>query len=186
MALVTVNELKDYMQYSKDGNDGIIERLLARSESELKLSLDGTTFDATSDYEEFTEYYDGDGSQTLFVTKFPIRSVTSVNVDSARTWGASTLISSSDIITNEFKNGWVRLYASTFQSGRENVKIVYKAGWKTTDAPSEFKQIIINRTIALLLEGVGGVNVVEEGDFIYRPEKLREQADKMFTYWKRY
>lgn len=179
MSLVKKQDVKDYLQYDKDSNDGIIDRLIDRVEVDFKDEIGGVAFDASSDYTEYTEIYDGDGTNIIILPKLPIRSITSLYLDADRSFGNDSLVSSSDIMTHRFAEGIVVLdtiFTPLFQG---SVKVVYKAGWKASDAPADFKQIIINRVAAMLLEGVGGVNVVEEADFIYRPTKLRQVADDL-------
>ena len=186
MALVNKNDVKSYINYSKDGNDGVISDLIDRVEEDLKKDLNDVAFDASGSYTTYTEYYDGQNSYKLFLPKYPIRAITSIHIDSDRTFDAATQVDSDNIITSKLGHGIVTLDGQIFVKGHGNVKIVYTAGWKADDAPTAFKQIIINRVVALLLEGVGGVNVVEESDFVYRPAKLRAQADELFKPYKRF
>lgn len=83
---------------------------------------------------DYTEYYDGDGTNSLVLRKYPINSVASIYDDLTREWAASTLIPSTDyLIDNEEQIGTVRLYKNTaiFASGIKNIKITYNAGYAT-------------------------------------------------------
>lgn len=184
--LVSVNDVKKYLQYEGDGNDGVIEDLIERVEAAFKEFLGGTTFDAGDNYNTETDYADGDRTDTIIVSKLPIRAVTSIHLDTDRVYGSDTAVDADDIIDYEYGAGVIRLESLTTPRGRASVKVVYTAGWKTTDAPADFKQIIINEAVALLLEGVGAVNVVEEGDVVYRPAKLRQEANRLKEKYKIY
>ena len=186
MSLVKKSDLKQYIQEGSDINDTLVDSLISRVEEDFKAFLGGVTFDATSDYTEYTEYYDGDSTNVLIVDRAPIRSITSIHLDSDRLFGASTQVSASAILDTHFASGLICLDSLVFTYGIKTVKVVYKAGWKTTDAPADFKQIIVNEVLALLLEGTGAINVVEEGEFFYRPDKLRKAAANLKEKYKRF
>lgn len=185
--LVKAKDVKQFLQYEKDENDGVIDALIARVETDFKDWIGGATFDASdTSYTEVTEYYDGDGSCSLKVLKSPIRSITGIYNDVARIFGAGTQISASEIVDVDFNSGFIHLLNSVFFCGKGSVKVIYKQGWKASDAPADFKQIIINEVCADLIEGLGGVNVVEANDFIYRPAKLRKRASDLKAKYRSY
>lgn len=83
---------------------------------------------------DYTEYYDGDSTNSLVLRKYPINSVASIYDDVTREWAADTLIESTDyVIDNEEQIGSVRLFQNTiiFSSGVKNIKITYNAGYTT-------------------------------------------------------
>jgi hypothetical protein len=177
MALVTKEDVKTYLNYDGDTNDSVIDSLIARYEADFKHFIGGVDFDATSTYTTYTEYFDGDGTNSLLL-KRPIRSITSIHIDTDRNYGADTLVASTDYVYYS-ESGIVRLDYKVFSVGNQSVKVVYAAGYKTTDAPADFKQIIINEVVASLIEGLSGVNAIEANDFFYRPDKLRKEADSL-------
>ena len=75
---------------------------------------------------EYTEVYDGDGTNTLFLKHYPIVSVSSLSVDDGT-------VSSSDyyIYSDE---GFIRLDSDVFTKDNQNVAITYKAGHGATRA----------------------------------------------------
>jgi len=83
-----------------------------------------------------TEYRDGNGRQIMF-TRAPIESSavvsTSVWIDADWAWGTDTLVESSDILIDTV-NGAINLNVSTFDEGRQNVKITYTGGYATIPA----------------------------------------------------
>lgn len=181
MALITKEDVKAFLQYEHDTIDGVIDSNITIEEDYLKnVELNGTTFDATSAYNTETDYYNGDGSCVLLVDKYPIRAVTTIhlNSDTPRSYGASDLVSADNILDVDFDCGLIRLDGLVFTQGVKTVKVVYTAGWKTTDAPKAFKQALIERVAANIIEGLGGVNAVEADNFFYKPDKLRKTANR--------
>lgn len=189
MSLITKADVKKFLGMSEDIHDGMIESLIAETEADFKTRILGSkdaVFDASSSYQSYTEYYDGNGKDSLIVKHFPIRSVTTIHIDTDRSFGASTLVDSNDIIDTKFDSGIIQLDGLLFTWGKKSIKVVYTAGWKASDAPSDFKRILVNYVTATLLEGIGGVNVVENADFIYRPGKLREEAERLEAKYKNF
>lgn len=83
---------------------------------------------------DYTEYYDGDGSNVLRLDQRPIISISSIYSDPARLFGAETLIPASDLISNDAKGwrlGYVELLTYKFLKGIKSTKITYSAGYTT-------------------------------------------------------
>lgn len=184
MALVTKEDVKKALNYAGDGNDGAIDDLITQVEASFKEYLGGTTFDATSEYNTETDYLNGDSTDVIVVNKLPVRAVTTIHLDSGREYGTDTLVDSDAIITNDIAKGIIRLDGLVTPANPASVKIVYTAGYKKTDAPADFKAIIINEVIAMFIENIGAVNSVENGDAFYRPDKLRKTAEQLKRKYK--
>jgi uncharacterized phiE125 gp8 family phage protein len=95
---------------------------------------------------DYTEYYDGDGTNTLVLRKYPINTVASIYDDVAREFGADSLIDSTDyLIDNDEEMGTVRLFQNTtiFARGIKNVKITYNAGYATIPKDAERACILL-------------------------------------------
>lgn len=80
-----------------------------------------------------TEYYDGDGTDKLFLNNYPITSTAStislwVNADTPRAYGDGDKISSDNIIIKE-SDGLIVLDGDVFTKGAKTVKITYDAGY---------------------------------------------------------
>lgn len=77
-----------------------------------------------------TEYYDGDGSDVLWLKQRPVISVTSVYIDTSYAWTADTLVSSDDyqVYLDEGKIAFVGTLLST---GYRVVRVIYVAGYAT-------------------------------------------------------
>jgi uncharacterized phiE125 gp8 family phage protein len=180
--LITKEDVKKYLNYDVDENDPLIDSLIEMVERDVKELMNGTVFDAGATYQTYTEYYDGDDSNQLMLRHYPVRAITTVHInsDTPRAYGASALIASSNYILDG-DNGMLTLDGNIFTEGVQTVKVVYTAGWKTTDAPADLKLAIINKVVALLLEAIGGVNAVEQADFVYRPDKLRKVANEILA-----
>lgn len=93
---------------------------------------------------EYTEYYDGDGTDQLLVNHWPIISVASLHDDPDRAFTSETLIDSTDynIYANE---GMIRLFndEGVFVTGEQNIKLVYTAGYATIPDDLELAATIL-------------------------------------------
>jgi hypothetical protein len=84
---------------------------------------------------EQTEYYDGDGSQTLYTKNWPITDSASelslyINASVPRSFTSSEKVDS-DYIMVDGDNGRIDIWNDTFTKGRRTVKLVYNAGYST-------------------------------------------------------
>ena len=79
-----------------------------------------------------TEYYSGDGSNTLLTDQYPITALTNVYDDLDRVYGSDTEIDSDDLAIMPQGLAYKIIYdGGTFTSGVRNIKIVYTAGYTT-------------------------------------------------------
>ena len=130
----------------------------------------------------YTEYYNGDGTQFLVLRKIPINSITSIHDDIDRAYGADTLIDSDDY-SFDADSGIVEFDLDYMTKGVKNVKVIYNAGYATI--PSDVKMACEKLVFAEYIERVGGVNIAESDMLIYRPDKLRKEAWKQLeVYFK--
>lgn len=163
--LITISYVKSLLGITTTTDDTLMTSLLgARS----------------VDFEEFesvarTEYKSGDKSHILFMDHHPITAVASIYDDVDLTYGADTLIDSSDysFITGK---GIIFLKSGYFAKGINNVKVTYTAGYTTATVPEDLKLAIANLVIADYLELKGGVNAFEGESLTYKPANLRKQA----------
>jgi len=86
---------------------------------------------------DLTEYYDGDNTSTLFLDNYPVNSITTVHQDSARAFGTSTLVSSTDYVY--YRDGRRNLIGVGvgWSDGIQTIKIVYNAGYETVEEDLE-------------------------------------------------
>lgn len=138
------------MSYSIDTTNS----LLALAEVKTFLDIDNTDFDDQISRlidvvswffnnetkrelknREQTEYYDGDGSQTLYTKNWPITDSASelslyINASVPRSFTSSEKVDS-DYIMVDGDNGRIDIWNDTFTKGRRTVKLVYNAGYST-------------------------------------------------------
>jgi len=84
----------------------------------------------------FTEYYDGDGSDTLFLNNYPISSITTVHQDSDRAFGITTLVDSGDYFTY-VDNRKLIGDGDSWDMGKQTIKVVYVAGYAIGSIPED-------------------------------------------------
>ena len=116
----------------------------------------------------YDEIYDGDGSQRLLTKNYPIVESSSsqiqVFVVGARDSFASTTdfdsdsqVAYSDIFVNA-ERGEIRLKDNDFMKGTENIRVVYSAGYSTTNATTSSDHIpadlqdAVHETVAFQFE----------------------------------
>lgn len=139
-ALVALADAKDFLKVSSENEDAIIESMINRASS------------WTNDYTQRlllsrvnTDYYDGDGTGTLILNQYPVTTLTSLNDDVDRTFGAGTAINvSADVVTDN-NNGLIRLFnrAVAFNKGMLNIKAVYTAGYSLANVPASIQEAVL-------------------------------------------
>jgi len=119
--------VREYLQLaaSETDKDDLIDNLINRSYKALEAHIGKAILSAS-----YTEYYDGDGQDILILDNYPIISVDSLYMDSARDFAADTLIAVADYVIYA-KQGTIRLLndETIFAHGIQNIKITYTAGY---------------------------------------------------------
>lgn len=140
-ALISLDTLKAYL--SADVNDEFLDDTTTDNELELIINAASryanryTRVDLIS--REHTEYYDGDGSATLYLDNFPVTSAVAdidLWVDTDREYGDDDKIESGDIILYA-NTGKIVLEDTVFSRGAQSVKITYTAGYALADVPDD-------------------------------------------------
>lgn len=85
-----------------------------------------------------TEIRDGSGRSELLVRQWPVTALTSVHIDSARSFGAETEVTSSCYFDGD---AGLIYYDSGFGSARRSVQVVYIGGYTTI--PSDLKEAAV-------------------------------------------
>jgi len=159
-SLVTVAELKDFIA----GEGGEYP-----SDVTLEPALE-VTIDAISRWMHeytgrqlkkatLTEYYDGDGTEKLYLTSAPVDgSSATFYVDQDHTFGAGTTVTPDIIVDNEVVN------FGTWPKGTRNVKAVYAGGYSTI--PGDLKWACL--TMCMIVDrnqknGTFGVQQISSG-----------------------
>jgi len=81
---------------------------------------------------DYTEYYNGEGEDTILLKAYPVNSIASIYDDPDREFGAETLIDSDNYFVDA-ATGLVTLFQGlvAFSTGRGNIKVTYNAGYST-------------------------------------------------------
>jgi len=90
--------------------------------------------------QSITEYHDGDGSNLIVLKHRPVTSVTTLHSDSARSFGSSTLIATTDYQVYE-KGGYIVVTGTGLDVGSKVIKVVYDGGYTTI--PSDLRMAAI-------------------------------------------
>jgi len=140
IALVTLTQAKNWLQITATSENTIIARIINRC-SQYAARYCGRNLIS----QDYTEYYDGNGTPTLIVRNYPIVSVTSVNIDSTRSWSSSSLVDLSSNALIDKTAGIVRLWNSGgyFYKGKANVRIIYNAGYATGSVPHDLQDAVL-------------------------------------------
>ena len=79
-----------------------------------------------------TEYYSGDGTNSLLVNNYPITAITHIYNDLARVYGAGTEITLTDLVFLPQDLAYKIVYdGGVFTKGIKNLKVEYTAGYAT-------------------------------------------------------
>jgi uncharacterized phiE125 gp8 family phage protein len=162
MALCTLDQVKAHFGFGDNAEQEVeLERLIGVAQ-ELIEKYCGRKFDEAT----FTEYWNGDGTSLLFVKNYPIISITSIHDDIGdHTYGADTLVDADDYTI--INNNHIQMYDSFFQTGVNNIKIVYVAGYSDETVgthepiPEDLRQACIQQVGWMFKRGIGhnyGVN----------------------------
>jgi len=132
----------------------------------------------------YTEYYDGDGSQELYLKNWPLSSTTiTITIDENRAFtDTDDVVTSTDVMLTT-ESGRIRLDDDNFESGQKNVKIEYSAGYSTSDsfdlthAAKEFLLVLYNRQTAkepvnMRTEAYEGISRTFEPEFPWSVMKI--------------
>lgn len=102
----------------------------------------------------YDEWYDGSGSNRLFLRHWPIRSITSLEINGKAQTASSSFTQSGYVIedtkksiafrgasVNVGRTSWVTVSGKSFAYGIQNVHVVYSAGYSAT--PADLKQACV-------------------------------------------
>ena len=139
-SITTLAEVYEFLSISGSPDDDLIQTLIDRKTVEFQSWCRVDSFYV----DDYTEYYDGDGSSYLFVKNLPINSIALIADDSDWVWGADTTGTLTDFRIVE-KNNIV--YQSYFNEGLQNIKITYNAGYSSI--PLDMKESLIEEVTRL-------------------------------------
>jgi uncharacterized phiE125 gp8 family phage protein len=175
--LTTLPKLKTFLGIDTNDDDDKLYQHLKSADAFFK-SETQRTFEQTT----YTEYYDGDGSDELFIDHYPIISVTSIYDDLDRDYEAEDVFEDDDYMIYE-DQGMIKLDDTYFQDGSKNVKITYSAGYAAI--PNDIQMAVVQLAAAAYLEAHGTVAVIEGNECLYKPGLLRKEAQKTINHYRK-
>ncbi|GAB4332485.1 MAG: hypothetical protein Kow0099_04250 [Candidatus Abyssubacteria bacterium] len=122
--LTTLSNLKEYLDIEQDDTefDSLLARLIEASSRQIEAYCRRTL-----DIQSYSESYDGNASDILFLRQTPIVSVASLTIDEE------------PVAAEDFKvyDDYVRLLSRLFRPGTLNVSVAYTAGYydASTESP---------------------------------------------------
>lgn len=146
--LISLSDVREALRLESNqtADDTFITKLKTRIEDTVE-GYCNRVFSAAT----YTEYYDGDGTQYLFLKHFPINSTAGDidlwdDLDRKFTDSDNNKINKADILiySNE---GIISLWneETVFNTGNQNIKVTYNAGYRTID--ERLKDQLISMTI---------------------------------------
>jgi hypothetical protein len=140
MALDTTIALIDvaYLEQMWQSIDASTETALAEELINQASALAETWTKRKLKSRSHTEIRDGNGRKELILKQWPVTALTSVHIDAARTFAASTEVTANCYYDGEAGELY---YEGGFGTARRSVQIVYTAGY--TDVPNDLKEATI-------------------------------------------
>lgn len=182
MALTILTRVKETIglgvtDVSKDAElAAIIERVSRSIETQC-----GRVFEHQA---AITEYHDGDGiSQTLLLRQAPVTAITSVHVDAARTFAASTLIDAADYVVDA-ESGLLSLDGFAFSRGLQAVKVVYSAGY--TVIPQDLEEAALAICAETFWDVHGELKALVGDQIVERVASFRKRARESINRYVRW
>jgi len=129
IALITLTDAKVFLKVASatTSEDAIIADLINGSSVWINNYCDRTFINAA----ELTEYYDGDGGDSLYLRQWPVVSITSLYQDFTRAWTSDYAIDVTANVQIDSVSGILTLWnnESVFSRGSGNVRAIYRAGY---------------------------------------------------------
>lgn len=165
----TLENLKAYLKITGSDDDSVLENCL-RASSDFIESFCGRKFEK----ETFTEFFDGDDGDSVFVKNLPI---------AFPNYGSDSFLKINDEVVSEddfgfYDHGKVFLKYGTFKAGRKNIEVKYQGGFDVDSLPSDLVQAclilagqIFNRekSAGISSESLGDISVSYETSKIGTP-----------------
>jgi hypothetical protein len=143
VALVSTTSMTTYLGIALGSTEESECDLLINAASRLAVDYTGRGMDTNGVSRLLstsrTEYYDGDGTDTLYVKAYPISAVTSIYVDPDRDYTSSDLLDTDDYVYYE-NDGKICTDGALFTGGRKSVKVTYTGGY--TSVPADLQQAV--------------------------------------------
>lgn len=132
-ALTTTAAAKVYLKIGNTNDDTVIAALVSRYSAVVSTYCD-RRFAATT---YTNERYDGTGTENLYLRAFPVTTMTSIYLDSARDFAAGSLLVADDdyYVVPEDGHGLVVRLNGVWDKGVAVIKATYVAGYATIPGP---------------------------------------------------
>ena len=179
--LIDVSDVKRFLGITVTTDDDLLMPL-CQSAQDMADGMVGFPLEGST----FTDIMDCDGLDIIQLRVVPVQSVTSLYVDWDRTYGADTLIASTDYALNG-DTGVITAIGCNFVKGANAIKVTYVAGYGAgyTALPYDLRQALIYLASAQYIEGKAGVNVFESQEIVYRPSYLKTEAKKILDGYRK-
>lgn len=180
--LCTVEEVMSFGNFtSKEPDNVIIESLITQVSKVFANYCGKEQFQS----KVYTEQYDGEGNNLLFLNNVPVISVTSIHDDEDWVFDAAHLIDATTYTV--VNNIYVALKSTVFSIGTQNIKVVYTAGYSTIPEDvnlSCIKEVV--REFNRRLEGDVTARTLNDGSISYTEKGLMKSTkDILDNYIKR-
>lgn len=129
IALIGLDEAKEYLKISESNSDQILGALINGISLWVKNFLARNLVMTT-----YTEYYNGLTDRELILRNYPITSITSIHEDSLRQFGSSTVINVSSDVMVQNDSAILRAWNNKthWLYGYAVIKVVYISGYTTS------------------------------------------------------
>lgn len=178
-SLVSLEEVKEQIKSTIPEEDDFISNLINRYSTLIESYLNKNVLSR-----EYTEYFDGGGYSELFVNQYPITSVSGIYDDSNWEWNVGDLIDADDYrVTNDANS--IVFNTTTLGDYKENIKIVYTAGYDET--PEDIKMVCIKEVARAYTDrkelGITSKSR-SDGSVAYLAQSLLEETEMVLDKYK--
>ena len=199
MAIATLAQLKGHLKIASTADDALLTRILAGVEMAIAREC-RRVFGQASSFSEAsrTEFLTAVGLDTIFLSSYPVVSISSIQADEDRDFDSATaLIENTDYLVDK-DTGIVTRLGSYWPFDRGTVKVAYVAGYEAAGAdhvaghyamPADLTNAVIMQAAfeygragkeGITSTSAGGGNVT-----LYQPEGLLPGVKKMIAPFKR-
>jgi hypothetical protein len=176
MSLTTTAKVKAFLNIANSDFDAILLTFHEAVSKEAEFYC-GRNFGMSS----YTEYFDGKIMNELVLSQYPISAITSIHDDVDHVYGADTLLDSSTDYVVDLVNGIIKLDNLYFYDGKQNVKVVYTAGYATI--PLDLELAVNKLTTCEFIKSQNYINAVE--GFESKSDGLRKEAYEILDRYRR-
>mgnify|MGYP000879352831 CR=1 FL=1 len=172
--LTQTADVKEYLNISSATYDALFEKLVYGVSEYLQSYLGGRSLEEA----EYTEYYDGDGSNLLLLRQFPVASVTSLSYKSGTNTSPIWNLIDPNNYNVDTRSGIIK--NAPLPGGTQNIKVVYTAGYKI-DFPNRYTTA--NHTLPHDLWMIATQLVAKVFDTRFSQGKINESVEGQSVNW---